>query len=127
MEEKLKNEEVQAESRIKKEFGEVCSELGRTVCSKRDEAMRNFQNVVDLVQLSEEQALQLCMSILGEVNSEEKVGIKYRYDQRNGQEIFVIPSEWLETNFASTEFEKESFENFDEEACRGEENVCNRV
>ena len=57
--------------------------------------------------------------MLGEENREEDVGIKYRNDQRTGQKIIVIPSEWLETNIASTEFEKESFESFDEEACRG--------
>ena len=59
--------------------------------------------------------------MLGEVNGEEQVGIKYRYDQRTGQEIIVIPSEWLETNVASTDFKKESTESFDEEALRGNE------
>ena len=52
---------------------------------------------------------------------EEQVGIKYRYDERTGQEIIVIPSEWLETNVASTDFKKESLECFDEEALRGNE------
>ena len=65
--------------------------------------------------------------MLEQVNREEQLGIKYRYDQRTGQEILVIPSDWLETNIASTEFEKKSFESFYEEACRGKENVCNRV
>ena len=65
--------------------------------------------------------------MLGEVNREEQVGIKYRYDQRTGQEIIVIPTEWLEKNIASTEIEKESFKRFGEEACRGKGNVCNRV
>ena len=44
---------------------------------------------------------------MGEVNREEQVGIKYRYDRRTGQEKIVIPSEWLQTNNASTEFERE--------------------
>ena len=46
--------------------------------------------------------------MLGEVNGEEQIGIKYRYDQRTGQEIIVIPIEWLETNVASTDLKKES-------------------
>ena len=89
--------------------------------------MRKFQNVVDLLQVSEEQAEQLDLSMLGEVNGEEQVGIKYRYDERTGQEIIAIPKEWLETNVASTDFKKESFECFDEEACRGKQNTCNRA
>ena len=92
-----------------------------TECSSQDEATRNFQNVVDLLQLSEEQAEQLDLSMLGEVNGEEQISIKYRYDQRKGQEIIVIPNEWLETNVASTDFKKESIENFDEEARQGNE------
>ena len=92
-----------------------------TGCSSQDEAKRKFQNVVDLLQLSEEQAEQLDLSMLGEVNEEEQVGIKYQYDQRTGQEIIVIPSEWLETNFASTDSKKESTKSFDEEARRGNE------
>ena len=63
--------------------------------------------VVKLLRLSKEQAEQLELSILGEVNREEQLSIKYRYDQRSGQEIIVMPSEWLETNNASTEFERE--------------------
>ena len=95
-----------------------------TGCSSQDEAMReNLQNVVDLLQLSEEQAEQLGRSML----REEQVGIKCRYDERTGQEIIVIPGEWLETNVASTDFKKESFECFDEKACRGKENACNRA
>ena len=95
-----------------------------TECSSQDEAMReNLQNVIESLQLSEEQAEQLDLSMLGE----EQVGIKYRYNQRTRQEIIVIPSEWLETNIASTEFEEETFETFDEEACRGKENACNRA
>ena len=90
-----------------------------TGCSSQDEAVRKFQNVVDLLQLNEEQAEQLDLSMLGEVNGEEQKGIKYRYDQRIGQEIIVIPSERLETNVASTDFKKESIESFDEEARRG--------
>ena len=39
----------------------------------------------------------------------------------------MIPSEWLETNIDSTEFESESFGRFDEEGFRGKVNVCNRV
>ena len=92
-----------------------------TGCSNQNEALRNFQNVVDLLQLSKEQEKQLSLSMLGEVNREEKVGIKYRYDQRTEQEIIVIPNEWLEINIASKEFGKESFECFDERACRGNE------
>ena len=65
--------------------------------------------------------------MFGQVNREVQVGFKYRYDERTGQEINVIPSEWLETSNASTEFEKESFKKFDDEAYRGKENVCNRV
>ena len=91
------------------EFSETGSELVRTRCSNQDEAMRNLQNLIDLQQLSEEQAEQLCLSILGEVNREEKVGIKYWYDHRTGQEIIVSPCEWLDTNLASIEFQKESF------------------
>ena len=56
--------------------------------------------------------------MLGEVNKEEQVDVNYRYDQRTGKEIIVIPSEWLATNVASTEFETESFKSV-EEACRG--------
>ena len=71
--------------------------------------MKNFQNVVDWLQLCEEQAKELGLSMLGEVDKEEQVGIKYRYDQRTGQEIIAILREWLETKIASTEFEQESF------------------
>ena len=105
------------------ELSEVGSDFVGAECSSQDEAMRKFQNVVDLLQLSEEQAEQLGLSVLGA----EQVGIKYRYDERTGQEITVIPSEWLETNIASTEFEEDTFESFDEEACRGKENACNRA
>ena len=65
--------------------------------------------------------------MLGEVNREEQVVVSYRYDQRTGQEIIVIPSERIETHFTSTVFEKESFKKFDEEACRGKENIGKRV
>ena len=130
-EEEAESEKSQAEGRIKyslnensdgiSELSEVGLDLVATGCSSQDEAMRKFQNVVDLLQLSEEQAEQLGLSMLGEVNGEEQVGIKYRYDQRTGQEIIVIPSEWLEANVASTGFKKESIERFDEEARRGNE------
>ena len=130
-EEEAESEKSQAEGRIKyslnensdesSELREVGSDLVGTGCKSQDEAMRKFQNVVDLLQLSEEQAEQLGLSMLGEVNGEEQVGIKYRYDQRTGQEIIVIPSEWIETNVASTDFKKESIESFDEEARRGNE------
>ena len=132
-EEGAESEKSQAEGWIKRslnensdensELSEVGSELKKTGCKSQDEAMRKFQNVIDLLQLSEEQAEQLGRSMLGE----EQIGIKYRYDQRIGHEIIVIPSEWLETNVASTDFKKESFECFDEEACRGKENDCNRA
>ena len=132
-EEEAESEKSQAEGRIKyslnensdgiSELSEVGLDLVATGCSSQDEAMRKFQNVVDLLQLSEEQAEQLSLSMFGE----EQVGIKYRYDERTGQEIIVIPSEWLETNIASTEFEEETFESFDAEACRGKENACNRA
>ena len=89
--------------------------------------MKKFQNAIDLLQLSEEQAEQLALSILGEVNREEQAGVRYQYDQRTGQEIIVIPSERLETHFASTDFEKESFKKFDEKICRGKENIGKRV
>ena len=125
-EEEAESEKTQAEGRIKyslnknsdenSELSEVGSELKKTGCNSQDEAMRKFQNAIDLLQLSEEQAEQLGLSMLGE----EQVGIKYRYDERTGQEIIVIPSEWLETNIASTEFEEETF---DAEACRGKENA----
>ena len=95
--------------------------------SNKNEALRNFQNVVDLLQLSEEQAEQLGLSIWGKVKKEQQIGIKYRYDQKTGQEKIVIPSDGLRTNIFSTESKKKSFENFDEEACRGKGNVCNRV
>ena len=130
-EEEAESEKKQAEGRIKyslnensdenPELCEVGSDLVGTGCSSQDEAMRKFQNVVDLLQLNEERAEQLDLSMLGEVNREEQIGIKYRYDQRTGQEIIVIPSEWLETNVASTDFKKESIESFDEEARRGNE------
>ena len=74
----------------------------RTRCGDQGEAMRNFLNVIDLPQLNEEQAEHLCLSMLGEVNREEQVGIKCRYDQRTGQKLTMIPSEWLETNMVST-------------------------
>ena len=126
-EEKAKSENGQAKGRIKDslsgyskekfELSENGSELKKTGCSSQDEAMRKFRNVIDLLPLSEEQAEQLGLSMLGA----EQVGIKYRYDEKTGQEIIVIPSEWLETNVASTDFKKESIESFDEEACRGNE------
>ena len=65
----------------------------RTGCSNQDEAIRKFQNAIDLVQMREEQGEQISLSLLGEVNREEQLGIKYQYDQRTGQEIIVIPSE----------------------------------
>ena len=43
--------------------------------------MRNFQSVIDLLQLNAEQAEKLSLCMLGEVNREEQVGIGYRYDQ----------------------------------------------
>ena len=126
-EEKAESEKSQAKGRIKdslsgyskenSELSEVGSELKKTGCSSQNEAMRKFQKLIDLLQLTEEQAEQLGLSMLGE----EQVGIKYRYDERTGQEIIVIPSEWLETNVASTDFKKESIESFDEEARRGNE------
>ena len=79
MEEKAESENGQAEGWIKHflsenseedfELSEVGSELERTGCSNQEEAMRNFQNVVDLLQLSEEQAVQLGLRML-EVNRE---------------------------------------------------------
>ena len=130
-EEEAESEKSQAEGRIKyslnensdenSELSEVGSDLVGTGCKSQDEAMRKFQNVVDFSEMSEKQAEQLDLSILGEVNGEEQVDIKYRYDQRTGQEIIVIPSEWLEANVASTDFKKESFGSFDEEARRGNE------
>ena len=136
MEGKLESEKGQAEGGIKDslsenseedfKLSEVGLELVRKRCSKQDKAKRNFQNVVDLLQLSEEQAEHLSLIMLGEVNREVQVGIKYRYDQRTGQETIVIPSERLETNIVSTEFEKKSFKLFGEEVCRRKENVCNR-
>ena len=131
MEEKLESENDRLKCRIKDslnenseenfELSEVGPDLVGTRCNNQDEAARNFQNVVDLLQLDEEQAERLGLSMLGEVNREEQVDIKYRYDQRNGQEIIVIPNEWLETIIASKKFGKESIENFDEGACRGNE------
>ena len=96
------------------EFNKVGLELLRTRCSYQEEAMMNFQNVIDLQQLSEEQAEKLVLSMLGELNREEQVGIKYRYDQRTRKELILIPRGWIETNISSTEFEKQSIENFDE-------------
>ena len=65
-EEKAESENGQAEGRIKvsfsdtseedSELSEVGSDLVGTECSSQDEARRKFQNVVDLLQLSEEQA-----------------------------------------------------------------------
>ena len=112
--EKSESENGQAEGRIKDslsknsqenfEFNEVGSELVRTRFRNQDEAMANFENVIDLLQLSEEQAEQLGLSMLGEENRQEQVGIRYRHVQRTGQEINVIPSESLETNIASKKF-----------------------
>ena len=100
----------------------------RTGCTSQVEAMRNFQNVVDFLPLSEDQAEQLRLIMLGEVNRVEQVGNKYWYDQKTGQEIIAIPCEWLKTNIASTKFEQESLRSFDKEVCRGKENVvCKRV
>ena len=114
MKEKLERENGQAEGRIKdslsensEEIFEFGSELVRTGCSNQDEAMGKFQNVIVLIQLSELQAEQLSLSMLGEENRQEQVGIRYLHDQRSGQEINANPSKWLETNIASTEFEKE--------------------
>ena len=39
----------------------------------------------------------------------------------------MIPSERIETPFASTVFEKKSFKELDEKACRGKENIDKRV
>ena len=64
--------------------------------------------MIDLLQLSEEQAEQLGLSMLGKVKTEQQVGTKYRCDQKTGQEKIVIPSEWLKTNLASTESSKRS-------------------
>ena len=61
--------------------------------------------------------------MLGEVNREEQVGIKYRYDQGTGREIILIPSKWLETTVVSIDFARESIKNFDEEACRGKKTL----
>ena len=60
MEEKLKTGNDQAKGRMKdflSENSEENLELSevRTGCSNQDEARRNFQNVVDLLQLCEEQ------------------------------------------------------------------------
>ena len=100
--EKEVSENCQAEGRIKYsysenskdyfELSETSSELVKTGFSNLDEAMRNFQSVIDLLQLSREQAEQLYLSMLGEVNREEQADIKYRYDQRSGQEMLVISS-----------------------------------
>ena len=77
------------------------------------------QNLIDLQQLSGEKAVQLGLSMLGEVNREKQVGFMYRKDQRTKQEIILITGEWLEKNIASKEFEKWSFKNFIKGACRG--------
>ena len=50
----------------------------RTGCSNPNEAMNIFHNAVHLLQLIEEQAEQLALSMLGEVNREEQVGVRYR-------------------------------------------------
>ena len=137
IEEKLENENGFAEGRIRDSLSENSeenfelfegdSELVITVCRRQDEAMKNFQNVIDMLHLSEEQAEQLGLSLMGEVNREEQVGIRYRLDQRTGQETIVIPIEWLEAKIVSTDFEKDSFEGFVKETGRGKENMCNRV
>ena len=133
MEQKVKSENGRTEGRIKDfisenseenfELSEVGSELVRTGCSNQEEAMRNFQKVVEMLQLSGEPAEHLRLSMLGEVNREEQVGFNYRCDQRTGQEPIVIPSEGLEPKNASTEFEKELIEGFDEKVCEGKENI----
>ena len=64
---------------------------------------------------------------MGEVNREEQVGIKFRYNERTRQEKIVLPSEWQDTNIASTGFEKDSFNSCDEETCRGKEEIGIRV
>ena len=56
------------------EFSGVGSELLRTKYGNQDETMRSLQNVPDLLNLSEQQAEQFSLSILGEVNREEQVG-----------------------------------------------------
>ena len=106
IEERAKSENGQTGGRMKDslsedseenfEFSGVGSEIVRTKYSNQDETMRSFQNVLYLLNLSEQQAEQLGLSMLGEVNREEQVGINYRYDQRTGLEIIVIPSELLE-------------------------------
>ena len=64
----------------------------RTGGSKQGEAMRNFKNVIDLIQLIEEEAEQLRLSMSGEAKRDEQVGIKFRYDQRTRLEKNLIPS-----------------------------------
>ena len=109
----MESENCQTEGRIKdslrenseenSESGEVGLELVGTGCINQNKATRNFQNVVDLLQLRKQQEEQLGLSMLGEVNREEQVVIMYPYDQRTGQEIIVIPTEWLEKKIASTD------------------------
>ena len=109
------------------ELSEINSELERKVCSDQERNMRNYQNVIYLLKLSEEQAEHLGVNMLGDAIREEQLGIKYRSDQRTGQRIIEIPSEWSETNIASTEFEKESFESYNGEACWRKENDYRRA
>ena len=59
------------------EPSEVGSKLVRTGCSNQAATVWNFQNVIDLLQLKEEQAEQLDLGMVGEVNREGQVGIKY--------------------------------------------------
>ena len=105
----MESENGRAQGRIKDSLSEnseenfELSEQGLDLVSSQDEALRNFQNVIELLQLDEEQAKQLGLSLLGEVNREEQVGAKYQYNQIR-QEIIVIPSEWFETNIVSAMF-----------------------
>ena len=87
IEEKVESENVPAEGRIKDflsqnlernfKLSDIGSHLVRKGRSNQDEAMRNFQNAIDLLHLDEEQVEQLGLGMLGEVNREQQVGMKY--------------------------------------------------
>ena len=50
---------------------------------------------MELLQLNGEHAEQLKWIMLGEISKKKKEGIKYRVNETNGEEIILLPTEWL--------------------------------
>ena len=69
---------------------------------------RLISKVVQLLILSDEKAGQLRSIMLGEINGEEKVGMKYRVDEKARQEGVVLPIDWLKTNGSWSNFERKN-------------------